>query len=170
MDPASIAGDTEQTILFTDWWTNGRTLWNQYTPFHLRWSRGIIRSQFCTYYDSSVMKRAVMKCAQLWTDWIVSLTLYLTNNWMYVLWWCHNGLHCNRLWHHHRTYTKWVRYIWWVKIIFLLSVVGPLCCVRNMIMHVLHWRTDYTLTPVAFWCLFPCMLHNLNTKIITMMP
>ena len=185
--------DPEQTRFCPQ--TDGQMDWQCETslpPFQLRWSRGIIRSRFCTYYDgSAVMKRAVMKSqiagsmGPMWglpgadrtqvgpmlAPWTLLSGMCTIMIWLeilidsvshsvYVLWWCHNRLHCNRLWHHQRTYTKWVRYSWWVKIIFLLSFVGPLCCVRNMVMYVLHWRTDYTLTPVVFWCLFPCMLHN----------
>ena len=46
MDPTSFVEDTEQTQFCpqTDRWmdrrTDGRTRWNQYTPFQLRWSGG----------------------------------------------------------------------------------------------------------------------------------
>ena len=41
-----------------------------------------------------------------------------------------------------------------VKILVIASFMDSLCRVRNKIMYVLLWRTDYALTRVLFWCLF----------------
>ena len=42
-----------------DGWTDGQTRWNQYTPFQLHWSRGIMRCNYLSMhqiYDSHEMQ------------------------------------------------------------------------------------------------------------------
>ena len=55
MDPTSIVEDTERTRFCpqTDGRTDGRTRWNQYTPFQLRWSGGIIITSLWNLTDTS---------------------------------------------------------------------------------------------------------------------
>ena len=42
--------------------------------------------------------------------------------------------------------------------------MDSLCRVRNKIMYELLWRTNYELTSVLFWCLFPSLLRNSGNK------
>ena len=50
-----------------------------------------------------------------------------------------------------------------VKIVFIV-ILSSLCRVRNIIMHVLSWRTVSALPRVLFWCLFPPLLRNSGNK------
>ena len=77
--------------------------------------------------------------------------------------------HCDvitdRLWRHQQNVMR-ASEPWGlcVEILVSASLMDSLCRVRNEIIYVLLWRTDYALTRVLFWCLFPSLLRNSGNK------